>query len=221
MDLKNEVEVNSPVEDVWVAFNDPERIAPCLPGAQLQEIDGDEFRGIVKVKIGPISAQYKGTAAFVEQDESQHRVVIRGEGRDTRGAGNATALITAQLEPIDESSTRVTVDTDLKLTGKVASFGRSGVIEDVSANLMTQFAEKFEAMMAESGSAAAAPADAAGDAEQPTSAPSGVRRVDHPEPEAVDLLDAAGAPIAKRVAPIVAVILLLWLLRKILGGGSD
>ncbi len=215
MDLRNEVEVNSPVEEVWVAFNDPERIAPCLPGAQLQEIDGDEFKGIVKVKIGPISAQYKGSATFVEQDESQHRVVIRGEGRDTRGAGNATAVITAQLDAIDDSSTRVTVDTDLKLTGKVASFGRSGVIEDVSANLMTQFAEKFETMMAESG---AAPATAAAPPAQPTS---GVRRIDHPEPEAVDLLETAGAPIAKRVAPIVAVVLLLWLLRKILGGGSD
>ena len=214
MELTNEVDVNSPVADVWTAFNDPERIAPCLPGAQLQEIDGEEFRGIVKVKIGPISAQYKGTATFVEQDESQHRVVIKGEGRDTRGAGNATALITARLEPIDEANTKVMVNTDLKLTGKVASFGRSGVIEDVSANLMTQFAEKFETMMDEAP-ATGAPAPAS----EPVS--SGARQIDHPEAEAVDLLDAAGVPVAKRVAPIVGVILLIWLLRKILGGGSD
>jgi len=213
MELTNEVEVNSAVDDVWRAFNDPERIAPCLPGAQLQEIDGDEFRGVVKVKIGPISAQYKGAAIFVEQDEGQHRVVIKGEGRDTRGAGNATALITARLESTGDTSTKVTVDTDLKLTGKVASFGRSGVIEDVSANLMTQFAEKFETMMEETPAADSGPA--------PDAATTGPRKIDQPEPEAVDLLDAAGAPVIKRVAPIVGIVLLIWLLRKILGGGSD
>ncbi|MDH3754855.1 MAG: SRPBCC family protein [Acidimicrobiia bacterium] len=218
MELKNDVVIKSPIEDVWDAFNDVERIAPCLPGAQLQEIEGDEHRGVVKVKVGPITAQYKGKAVFVEQNKDDWRVVIDGQGRDARGAGNASALITAQLEPIGDDSTRLSVTTDLKLTGKVASFGgRSGVMEEVSGKLMGQFAENFEAMMAESAAGGTVEPERVASAAQAGA----VRRIDMPEPQAVDLLGTAGTPIVKRLAPIAAVLLVLWLLRRVLGGRHD
>ena len=118
---------------------DVERIAPCLPGAQLQEIEGDEYRGIVKVKVGPITAQYKGKATFKSKDDTGHVAVLKAEGRDTRGQGNASALITATLTP-DGDGTVVLVETNLTITGKVAQFGR-GVLVDVSGKLLTQFVE--------------------------------------------------------------------------------
>ena len=97
MELSNEIDVNAPIQEVWNAFNTPERIAPCLPGAELQEVDGDNFNGLVKIKVGPITAQYKGTATYLDKDESSQKVVIKGDGRDTRGAGNASATITAVI----------------------------------------------------------------------------------------------------------------------------
>ena len=130
MELVNEFSVEAPIEKVWSFFTNVELIAPCLPGAQLQEIEGEEYRGIVKVKVGPISAQYKGAATFLEKDESNYHIVIRGEGRDTRGAGNASADIEAQLVS-NGNQTDVTVSTDLKITGKAAQFGR-GVMADIS-----------------------------------------------------------------------------------------
>jgi hypothetical protein len=193
MELNNDFEVSAPIDEVWAVLTDVERIAPCLPGAQLQEIEGDEFRGAVKVKVGPITAQYQGAASFVEQDEAGHRAVLRAEGRDSRGAGNASAEISAQLEVI-EGGTKVTVTTDLKVTGKVAQFGR-GVMADVSRKLMAQFANNLSDLIS-SGPADAAPADAA-----PEEATPEARVVDAPEAEAVDLLGAAGAPVLKRLVP--------------------
>ncbi len=218
MELKNDVIVNSSIEDVWEAFNDVERVAPCLPGAQLQEIEGDEMRGIVKVKVGPITAQYKGQATFIEQNKDAWKIVIEGKGRDARGAGDASALITAQLTEIDAASTKLDVTTDLALTGKVASFGgRSGVMEEVSSKLMGQFADNFEQMMEEAKSAPAAPAAAADEGVEAGEAPK-IRKVEMPEPEAVDLLEHAGAPVMKAIAPIAIAILVIWLLRRIFGG---
>lgn len=146
MELSNEIEVNAPIEEVWNAFNTPERIAPCLPGAELQEVEGDNFKGAVKIKVGPITAQYKGIATYQEKDESSKRVVIKGDGRDTRGAGNASALITAQLSEVSSNVTNVKVLTELTITGKVAQFGR-GAISDVSGKLMTQFANNLEEIL--------------------------------------------------------------------------
>src|ERR1043165_8868257 len=117
MELSNEFRVPLPVADAWAVLTDVERIAPCMPGAQLQEVEGDEYRGVVKVKVGPITAQYKGAATFQERDDSAHRAVIRAEGRDTRGQGNASATITATLEAHGDG-TRVKVVTDLTVTGK-------------------------------------------------------------------------------------------------------
>ena len=228
MELNNDFEVSAPIEKAWVVLTDVEKIAPCLPGAQLQEVEGDEYRGIVKVKVGPITAQYKGAATFVEKDDTNHRAVLKADGRDTRGAGNASAFITAQLTAIGDRT--VEVKTDLTVTGKVAQFGR-GVMADVSAKLMTQFADNLETLLEKDSEAPVAtePAtttdnasSAASTSASPMPAPAvtppaaspGLRKIDMPEPEAVNLLDTAGAPVLKRLAPVLGVLVVLFLLRR-------
>ena len=214
MELNNDFEVAAPIDRVWDVLTDVERIAPCLPGAQLQEVEGDEFRGVVKVKVGPITAQYKGAASFVERDDAGHRAVLRAEGRDTRGAGNAAADITALLEAVD-GGTRVTVTTDLTVTGKVAQFGR-GVMADVSRKLMGQFADNLSDLISTADGEAAAEAGSTPEDESPSETEV-VRVVDSPEAEAIDLLGAAGAPVLKRlvstlVVLAVVVVLVVWVL---------
>ena len=207
MEMTNEIEVNASASDVWDAFNDVERIAPCLPGAQLTEIEGEEYLGVVKVKVGPVNAQYKGKATFVERDQDALKVVILAEGRETRGQGNASANITATLEALDDNRTKVGVTTDLKITGKVAQIGRN-LIPDVSSKIMDQFADNLEAMLSASTDDSSSGDDAAaGD-----SGPSAASR---PEPEAVDLLEVAGPPAAKKFGPIAGIIAALWIVRKI------
>ncbi len=215
MELNNDFEVAAPVDLVWAVLTDVERIAPCLPGAQLLEIEGDEFRGVVKIKVGPITAQYKGAASFSERDDVEHRAVLRAEGRDTRGAGNAAADITAELEATDVG-TKVTVTTDLTVTGKVAQFGR-GVMADVSKKLMGQFAENLNDLIAASGdeTVVESPANEV-TVDVPVDETPAVRVVDAPEVEAIDLLGAAGAPILKRLVPtllaVVAVVVIILIL---------
>src|ERR1700722_12985384 len=150
MELSNSFRVGVSVPEAWKVLTDLERIAPMLPGAQLQEIEGDEYRGIVKVKVGPITAQYKGQATFLERDEAAGRVVLRASGRDTRGQGNASAVITATMTP-DGDVTHVLVATDLTVTGKVAQFGR-GVLAEVSGKLIGRVVDALEADLARSGS---------------------------------------------------------------------
>jgi len=209
MELINTFDVSVPIEMAWKVLTDVERIAPCLPGAQLQEIEGNEYRGIVKVKVGPIQAQYKGKAIFIERDDVNFKAVLDASGRDTRGQGNASATITAQLEAAGDK-THVTVTTDLTVTGKVAQFGR-GVLADVSAKILTQFVDNLEQTVlvddvlapvadvpAEVASAAAPDASAVAE-EAPT-----IRKIDQPEPDAIDLLQA-GSPILKRAVPVLGV----------------
>jgi carbon monoxide dehydrogenase subunit G len=166
MELNNDFRVPVSVPETWKVLTDLERIAPMLPGAQLQEVEGDEYRGVVKVKVGPISAQYKGTATFVDVDEAGGKVVLKATGRDTRGQGNASALITATMTE-DGDGTKVTVSTDLTITGKVAQFGR-GVLADVSGKMIGQFVDALEADLLSSG--AAAKGDAGGSSEGPAPA---------------------------------------------------
>ena len=154
MDLNHDFTVDVPVEEAWRILTDVERIAPCLPGAQLQEIEGDVYRGVVKVKVGPIQAQFKGQASFVERDDTAHRVVLKGEGRDTGGKGNASATITAQLTPVDATSTTCNLVTDLSITGKVAQFGR-GALADVSEKLLAQFSDNLNELIKTEGAAPA------------------------------------------------------------------
>jgi uncharacterized protein len=295
MELTNDFRVNAPVEEAWKVLTDVERIAPCMPGAQLQEVEGDEYRGIVKVKVGPITAQYKGAATFVEKDDSAHRAVLRADGRDTRGQGNASAMITATLVE-DGGGTKVTVVTDLTVTGKVAQFGR-GVMADVSEKLLGQFVKNLEARVlsqdrssgstpaggsggtgsadpavvaapASTGGAGAsgtpdapsasagrtsppspppaaappaagsgAPSAGSAPASTPTStptptststsgtgggpaatngSPTAVRKITPVEPvEPVELLGATGAPLAKRLAPVAGLVLVLWVLARL------
>src|SRR5437868_11480132 len=154
MELSNEFVVPVGVDEAWVLLTDVERIAPCMPGAELQEIEGDEYRGIVKVKVGPITAQYKGKATFVEKDDAAHKAVLRAEGRDTRGQGNANATITATLDS-EGDGTKVKVVTDLAITGRAAQFGR-GVMADVSTKLLGQFVDCLEKNVLGAGAAGAA-----------------------------------------------------------------
>lgn len=265
--LVNEFTVNRPIDEAWAVITDVERIAPCLPGAQLQEIEGDIYRGIVKIKLGSIAPQFKGQATFVERDDTGHKAMLKAEGRDTGGRGNASAEIEAHAESLSPTSTRVVVTTDLHITGKVAQFGR-GIIGDVSKKLMAQFAGNLNTMLDEqpptangdtlvsgddgdasvahasaaadpaSTGAPAAPGEAADDpspsgsalgADTPRAAagapptPSAaaapeapkVRKIDSPASEPVDLAGVAGPAVLKRLAPVVAgVLLLLFVLRR-------
>lgn len=211
MDLNHSFTVDVPVDDAWRILTDVERIAPCLPGAQLQEIEGDTYRGMVKVKVGPIQAQFKGQANFVERDDVAHKAVLKGEGRDTGGKGNASALITAELTALTDSSTSVTVNTDLSITGKVAQFGR-GTMADISNKLLAQFVENLNVLIAEqppTAPAATPTPEASAPAAQetaPTASDSGVRKIDAPEAEALDLLSVSSGAIAKRAIPVVIVV---------------
>jgi carbon monoxide dehydrogenase subunit G len=220
--LINEFTVNRPIEEAWPLITDVERIAPCLPGAELQEIEGEMYRGVVKVKLGAISSQFKGEAHFIERDDENYRAVIKGTGRDTGGRGNASAEITAQAESLSPTSTRVAVTTDLHITGKVAQFGR-GIMGDVSSKLMAQFADNLNQMIDEqedaAPSSAASPApptadgDAAADAAEPIKPQ--VRRIEGPATEPIDLMEVGGSSLIKRIAPaVIALVILLVLLRR-------
>lgn len=224
MDLNHEFTVAVPVEDAWRILTDVERIAPCLPGAQLQEIEGDTYRGIVKVKVGPIQAQFKGQANFIERDDITHRVVLKGEGRDTTGKGNASAIITAELTSLDANNTGVKVLTDLSVTGKVAQFGR-GAMADISDKLLAQFVVNLNTLIAADDSAPAATSPETATTTQvddvavetaAVATDSGVRKIDAPEAEALDLLSISRGVIIKRALPVVAVIaaVVIWLLVK-------
>jgi hypothetical protein len=208
MELTNQFRVSVPVEEAWALLTDLERVAPCLPGAQLEEVEGEEYRGTVKVKVGPITAQYKGKAWFSEKDDATHRAVLQAEGRDTRGQGNASATVTATATPA-AGGTEVSIVTDLSITGKVAQFGRS-IMGDVSTKLLGQFAERLEADLHRPAPDDAAPAPDAPNADHNGSsgagAPPGAVRTIHAAPaEPVDLLGTAGPSVLKRVAPLVAV----------------
>ena len=210
MDLVHEFTVPVPVDDAWRILTDVERIAPCLPGAQLQEIEGDTYRGIVKVKVGPIQAQFKGQASFVEQDHVAHRVVLKGEGRDTTGKGNAAALITAELTSLTTTSTSVKVHTDLSITGKVAQFGR-GAMADISDKLLAQFVENLNTLIGEQQASPTPEAPAAAATDEDV-APQ-IRKIDAPEAEALDLLSVSSGVIIKRAIPVVIAIaaVVIWL----------
>ena len=340
MELSNTFEVKAPIEEAWTKLTDLELIAPAMPGAQLEEVEGDEYRGTVKVKVGPITAKYKGTAKIVDKDDDAKMVIIDAKGRDTRGQGNANATITAQLTEAGADVTKGELVTDLTLTGKVAQFAR-GVLSDVSTKLIGQFVDNLESDVFAGGhkasTAAAQPQDEADEAgpaatdktaeakdttgkaastatdkttdtkdttgkagsaattgpgesaadagemlssasgaEEPDStvaasnddasseaspgktadtdavdsskpldadsatgaaaasgtpsaratdataaAPAGVRKINSPEAEAVDLLDSAGAPLAKRVLPALGLLALVLLIIRILRNRSS
>jgi len=231
MEIADNFRVSTPIDATWKVLLDIERIAPCMPGAQLQEIDGNDYRGVVKVKVGPITAQYKGTATLVEADVSTHTIVLDANGRDTRGQGNANAsIVVTMLE--EDGGTRVDVVTDLSITGKVAQFGR-GVLDDVSAKLLKQFVANLErdVLSSDEVDALAAPepeidlsavADESSESTVSTATTngaataSGPRKIESAEAEPIDLLDIAGGSTARRVVPIVVGAVALFLVWRLL-----
>ena len=164
MELTNEFVIDRDIEETWKILNDLEFIAPCMPGAQLTEIEGDEYRGLVKIKVGPITANYKGKASFIEQDAVNYQAKLKAEGRDPR-QGNANAMVTANMETVGDNQTNVIIHTDLGLSGKIASFGR-GAIEDVSKKILNQFTDNLRDKLETAGSipgvTTQAPSDADG-----------------------------------------------------------
>lgn len=191
MELNHEFTVNVPVADAWTILTDLARIAPCLPGAELTDVEGDIYRGHVKVKVGPILAQFKGQASFLSRDNATFTATLKAEGRDATGKGNASALIIAQLTSLSPTSTKCAVTTDLTISGKVAQFGR-GALADVSDKLLAQFSDNLNQLISSGTSA-------------PTS-----------EVTPIDLLQTAGAPLLKRVIPAVVAIVVLVIVLSVI-----
>ncbi len=212
MKLENRFTVPVPVDEAWKVLLDVERIAPCMPGATLTAINGDDFAGTVKVKVGPINFTYGGKASFVSKNESTHVAVLSGSGKEARGTGTAKALITCRLIAQGDT-TDVEVDTDLNITGKPAQFGR-GVLADVSGKLVDQFAACLSEEIA-AGTPEPVFASVAADLGAPEGvAPSAASTPVPPRQpaEAIDLIGTAGAPVLRRLAPVVAGLAVLLLL---------
>ena len=211
MKIANQFTVSAPIEQAWDVLCDLEQVIPLMPGAQLTGHEGDDYLGKVKVKVGPVTSEFSGKVRFVEQDGDQHRAVIDAKGKESRGTGNAAATVTAQLHE-DGEHTNVTVDTDLKIVGKLAQFG-SGMLQQVSEKLLGQFVESLEARLAakntQSTETPASPESPAGPASAASAAP---------EPEPIDLLELAGGDRLKKYGTVavaaVAALLLIWVLRR-------
>jgi carbon monoxide dehydrogenase subunit G len=235
MQLEHQFTVPVPVAQAWDVLLDVERIAPCMPGATVESFDGETIVGRVKVKVGPIQVTYAGTARFSEKDESARRAVIEAAAKEARGSGTANATITAQLQDDGGSSTNVTVTTDLAITGKPAQFGR-GVMVEVGNKLLGRFADCLAGELGSSDAGAGTDTGSAGVAAdvaaattgtsaplarpataptaspspKPAPSPTPIRRADG---EAIDLIDTAGLPVLKRLAPVlvgVLALLVLW-----------
>ncbi len=241
MQLENKFTIDAPIEKAWEALNTPETIAPCFPGATLTEYEGDTFAGTVKVKLGPISLTYKGKGTYKERDDANHRVVIDASGRDSRGNGTAEATVTGSMVADGPDKTAVTMVTDMKITGRPAQFGR-GVINDVADKIIGQFAGCVAEKLAPGAEAAPAPSltpspspkpsptpkaeassNGAAVAAAPTATATATATAPKPaaavpftpmksEIDAIDLLDHAGSPVLKRLAPVLGAALLLLII---------
>jgi carbon monoxide dehydrogenase subunit G len=203
MQLEHEFTVPVPAPDAWRVLLDLQRIAPCMPGATIERVEGDEFTGRIKVKLGPIMVSYYGTARFVEKDEAGRRFVLEGNGRETRGAGTASATITGRLHE-QQSSTRVTVTTDLDITGKPAQFGR-GVLADVAANLLDRFATCLaDRITASPTTATPATEEQAAAQRVSVGGAQGDGRSMDSEAGTLDLIGTVGLPVLRRLTPALA-----------------
>jgi carbon monoxide dehydrogenase subunit G len=198
VELNNSFVVAKPVGESWGLLTDLERIAPCMPGAKLTGVEGGDYRGTVKVKVGPIVARYDGIASFVSLDDETRVAIIKASGRDPR-QGNVDATITATLVPLGDEATTVELSTDLSITGKLASFGKGG-IEDVSKNILGQFVSNLELMLANDASDEEPGARAGEDAPSASESQPGVGS---PDVEPLDLASVVAAPVLRRVVPVV------------------
>jgi len=237
MKLTHDFLVRLPIDQAWTVLTDLERIAPCMPGVHLDSADGDEFGGRLKVKVGPITADYAGVARFVERDVEAWTVVWRAEGRETRGKGNAAATVTMELSP-EDTGTRVQVRTDLAISGRLAQFGR-GVLGEVSNRLLAQFVTALEREVAGDRAPVTAvstngrvPAVTAPAASRPTGAATNLAALDWPDDESLptagkpdeladgslNVLAAVAVPVGKRVlvagAVVTGVVLIARRLRR-------
>ncbi|WP_327585660.1 SRPBCC family protein [Nonomuraea sp. NBC_00507] len=227
MRFEHEFTVPVPIEQAWAVLLDVERVAPCLPGATLDIFEGDEFTGRLKVKVGPIMVTYRGTAKFEDVDKDSHTLTIQASGKEARGSGTASATVKARMAP-HEGATAVTVETTFNVTGRPAQFGR-GVMAEVGAKLIDKFAENLAALLSEPTVEPAQP-QAAQEEERHLSAvptpdedvrPAGTLRTSRtPDEEALDLLEIAGQPVLKRLAPVAAAIvgllIIAWVIRRMM-----
>jgi carbon monoxide dehydrogenase subunit G len=211
MKIANEFTVSAPIEDAWDVLTDLEQVIPLMPGAQMTGREGDDVLGKVRVKVGPVTSEFSGKVHFVEQNRDEHRAVIDGKGKESRGTGNAAATVTAQLHDAGDH-TRVTVDTDLKVVGKLAQFG-SGMLQQVSEKLLGEFVDSLEAKLA-ADNAPAAPTPSG--VVPPVAAPPTPPQASEP----IDLLQLAGGSALKKYGPpafgaflLVAIVFTLGRLR--------
>ncbi len=232
MKMENEFTVEAPVEQAWETLLDLERITPCLPGAALQEESGDEYKGTMTIRLGPVTQKYNGTVSFEETDEESRRAVLKADGKDARGQGTASATITSTLSE-EDGGVHVLVETDMHLTGRAAQFGR-GVQQDVATKLINQFAECLEKEIMgentreepdqpaepEEGTEEAVSANGSGAQEAAEEEEKPKRRVieqDH-DVEPLDLGEASRDAVIKRVVPLAAgvgvLVLIFWLRRR-------
>jgi len=202
MKIANEFTVSVPIDKAWEVLSDMEQVVPLMPGAQLAGREGEDYLGKVKVKVGPVTSEFSGKAHFLERDDVAHRALIDGRGKEARGTGNAAAVVTLQLHEAGDH-TRVTVDTDLKIVGKLAQFG-SSMLQQVSEKLLGQFVDALEAKLAEGKAPAPEPAAAAASPAAPV-APA-------PEPEPIDLLQLAGGTALQKYAAVGVAALVLLIL---------
>lgn len=227
MELEHSFTVPAGIQEAWATLLDVERIAPCMPGATLNSFDGEVVSGTVKVKVGPIVINYDGHALFRERDETTHTVVLEASGKETRAAGTASATVRASLQPDGLEATKVLVRTDLTVTGRPAKFGR-GVISDVAAKLIGQFADSLAGEMAASntpglphseGGLGSSNGEPESGALRSAAAGASAVTVSHqvsaprPSPEAINLVGAVAVPMLKRAALAVGGLfagLLFW-----------
>jgi uncharacterized protein len=229
--MENEFTVEAPVEQAWETLLDLERITPCLPGAALEEESGDEYKGTMTIRLGPVTQKYNGTVSFEETDEESRRAVLKADGKDARGQGTASATITSTLTE-EEGGTKVHVETDMHLTGRAAQFGR-GVQQEVATKLINQFAECLEKeIMGENTRdepeqpepteepEEAVSANGSGEQDKDEEEEKPQRRViqqDH-DVEPLDLGEASREAVLKRVVPLAAglgaLIVVIWLVRR-------
>ncbi|HUR03309.1 MAG TPA: SRPBCC family protein [Nonomuraea sp.] len=228
MRFEHEFSVPVQVEQAWAVLLDVERVAPCLPGASLDIFEGDEFTGRMKVKVGPVTVTYRGSARFENVDKDSHALTIQASGKEARGSGTASATVKATLTPGDGSTT-VSVETSFNVTGRPAQFGR-GVMAEVGGKLIDRFAANLAQLLAEPvHEAPAVPQEPQEDGPRLSAVPgaeedvrpAGTLRTSlTPDEEALDLLEIAGTPLLKRVAPVVgalaALLFIGWLIRRLM-----
>ncbi|MEV0166995.1 SRPBCC family protein [Nonomuraea fuscirosea] len=234
MRFEHEFTVPVPIEQAWAVLLDVERVAPCLPGAALDIFEGDEFTGRMKVKVGPITVTYRGTAKFQDVDKDSYTLTIQASGKEARGSGTASATVKARLQERDEA-TLVTVETSFNVTGRPAQFGR-GVMAEVGGKLIERFADNLAALISEPTVEPVPQNQGQGQSqgqeeerhlsavppapEQEVRPPAPLRTSRTPDEEALDLLRIAGQPLLKRLAPVagalVALLALVWIIRRLM-----